>query len=79
MKLEIRYYGMLTEASGKEFEEIDLGGLPTSGELQRHLLQNYPDFAGVPLVFFTGNKKMNEETELKDGMTIDCMPPFSGG
>lgn len=79
MKIKLQYYGMLTEATGCDQEEIELDDINSVVLLKQYLEEQYPLFATIPIVLFVENKKLLESEQIYDGMMIDCMPPFSGG
>jgi molybdopterin converting factor small subunit len=76
---ELRYYGILTDFSGREAEQITLTDEATFAELRHLLAKKYPGFNQYPFVFFQQAKKCAPESKLIPGEVIDCMPPFSGG
>ena len=79
MKVKLNYFGMLTESAGCTEEKIEVADGISTRRLQNLLTRRYPSFAGIPVVLFAENKKLPEDTLLKDGQEIDCLPPFSGG
>jgi molybdopterin converting factor small subunit len=79
MRVRLNYYGMLTESTGCREEEIEITDTISASGLLELLTDRYPEFIGIPVALFAENKRIPENRPLRDGVTIDCMPPFSGG
>lgn len=79
MKITIHYYGRLIESAGREKEDIVLSTGNTLAVLERVLSERYPDFSNIPLTFFSNSRICETNFPLNEGMSIECMPPFSGG
>jgi len=79
MHFILRYYGKLTAIAGCEQEEITLKNCHHAKELEKYLVDRYPAISTIPVLLAANNQLLRDFDEIKEGLIIDCMPPFSGG
>ena len=77
MKIELHYYGRLTEITEKNSEIIECDALIVL-DLKNILGQRYPKLKGITFNLAAKNTFLKEEETIPDGI-IDVFPPFSGG
>ncbi len=78
MGLNIKYLGMLAEASGKEQETIELSDVSITA-LKVMLQEKYPKFVTMNFKVAVNHSLVEEVTVLKDGDEVALLPPFAGG
>lgn len=78
-KLNIRYYGLLTDITKNENELIEVNRSYYLSSLLSDLYERYPDFKNHSIAFFGDGNKLHNKEEISSYAEIDCMPPFSGG
>jgi molybdopterin converting factor small subunit len=73
--IRIRYFGQCEEAAGlrEEMREV----LPTTEELRKQLIRDYPDLDKLSWQFAI-NQKLGVE-QISDGDEVALLPPFAGG
>jgi len=79
MKLEIKYYGVVAEITGKGNECFENKALTTTEELEQHLLKKYPKLVDVNFKLAINQQLTDEKATIKDGDEIALLPPFAGG
>lgn len=77
MKIELHYYGRLTEITEKNSETIECDAL-TVFDLKNILGQRYPMLKGITYNLAANNTLLKEDETIQEG-SIDVFPPFSGG
>tara|TARA_B100000795_G_C22394701_1_gene284737 strand:- start:256 stop:492 length:237 start_codon:yes stop_codon:yes gene_type:complete len=78
MTLNIKYFGMTAEASGKEEEEL-LSHYSSIQELKDDLLVKYPNLEKVNFNIAVNHTMINGNYDLIGNEEIALLPPFSGG
>ena len=77
MKIKLRYYGQLQEATGKK-EEILTEVFETVGSFRKFLVNRYPELNHINFKIAQDNKIVLDSSQF-NGYLIDLLPPFSGG
>jgi molybdopterin synthase sulfur carrier subunit len=82
MAITVRYFARLRDAVGRREDVLD-ADVGTAEALARTLAQRSPDAADAlthPSVRFAVNGVVaGRDAAVKDGDTVDLLPPFSGG
>ncbi len=62
-------------------DRIECADLPTVGDLRRHLIQVYPNLAGLlaKSAFAVNDEFANDATEILASAEVALLPPVSGG
>jgi len=78
MKLTLRYFGMIAEATGKTEEVLNVSDQINLYDLKDQQIKKYKiqDPEAVQLAV---NQDLNTSTALKEGDEIAFLPPFAGG
>ena len=77
MKLTIKYFGLLTEVTHCNEEQIDFSGTQVS-ELLDSIYSKYPKLKETDFQIAQNNTITNDETEISSA-EIALLPPFAGG
>ncbi len=77
MQVEVKYFGMLAEISGCNFEQLEVSSPEIAG-LKEVLLNKYPDFVNKDFRI-AQNQELVSDTALLTGKEIAVLPPFAGG
>lgn len=80
--MRIRFYGKLAEQLGSEVDLTPPPGTDTVRKLRQVLAATYPDVSvdlnGRSLVCI-GDQMVSDQQALSDDLTIEFLPPLSGG
>jgi molybdopterin converting factor small subunit len=79
MKLEIKYYGVVAEITGKSSECYENKASIATDRLEQYLFKKYPKLENVNFNLALNQQIVNEKTPLKEGDEIALLPPFAGG
>lgn len=78
MKVNVKYFGMIAEATGRGEEVIEISEGIRARDLKSLQVHQYgiqdPDSIQLAV-----NQELNKEVELKDGDEVAFLPPFAGG
>lgn len=77
MKLEIHYYGLLTEICGTARAEMEVEAQSIS-DLRKHLETRYPGLKAVTYQF-AQHEALSSDSDPITANQIALLPPFSGG
>lgn len=77
MEVNIKYFGMLAEITGCSSEKVE-GEIDTVADLQKVLLDKYPDFKNKDFRIAQHQELVALKTKLT-GQEIAVLPPFAGG
>lgn len=77
MQIDIKYFGMLAEITGCNSEKVE-SEIQTVADLQKVLLEKYPDFKNKDFRIAQNQELVALETKLT-GQEIAVLPPFAGG
>jgi molybdopterin synthase sulfur carrier subunit len=77
MQLNIKYFGLLTEATNCKEETITFSKLSVS-ELLDTLFENHPNLKGKDFQVAQNQEIVSKNTSVSEG-EIALLPPFSGG
>lgn len=77
MKIELHYYGTLTEITGKNSEVLECDAV-TVYDIRNTLAQQYPKLKNSTYNLAANNSLLKENETIQEGK-IDVFPPFSGG
>ena len=78
MKLTIKYFGLVAEATNKFEEVMELNGELTARELKERCL-NGLSIRDKDSVQIAVNQNLDDKITLKDGDEVALLPPFAGG
>ncbi|NMM48301.1 MoaD/ThiS family protein [Marinigracilibium pacificum] len=78
MKLKLKYFGMIAEATGMNEETIDVSDDFTASELKYHLIKQY-DLTDPASIQIAVNKSLETDIRLNEGDEVAILPPFAGG
>jgi molybdopterin converting factor subunit 1 len=78
MKINIKYFGMIAETTGKNEEILDVDEGMSTVELKDRQIKTY-QIADPESVQLAVNHNLNTEVELKEGDEVAFLPPFAGG
>ncbi len=77
MKLEINYYGILSEITGQTKEILEIEN-PTHSLLLITLHERYPQLKTTPFKVAVENQIIDDDAPITNH-NIALLPPFSGG
>jgi len=77
MKLEIKYYGILSDITGQTQEKLEIEN-PTYSHLLASLYDRYPSLEDTPFKIAVENQIINNDDPITNH-NIALLPPFSGG
>ncbi len=77
MKIEVNYFGMLAEVTGRASEHLEISKISVA-ELKQSLFEKYPDLQQKDFRIAQNQELVSDET-LLTGQEIAVLPPFSGG
>lgn len=78
MRINIKYFGMIAETTGKNEEILNVNEGMSTGELKDRQIKTY-QIADPESVQLAVNQNLNTEVELKVGDEVAFLPPFAGG
>lgn len=81
MRIRIKYFSALRDATGKALEELEVREGFTIADLQEWLFSTYPKaaFFRDDVMFLVNGRVATETYALRDGDEVAIMPPVSGG
>ena len=77
MKIEVRYFGMLTDYTGRQTDQVE-GDFETIEDLLNELSVRYPDLSTSEFRVAQAMSFVDPRDKLT-GSEIALLPPFSGG
>jgi len=77
MKIEILFFGQLTDKTGCSSMQLDNPG--TTGQLKEQLFHQFPELKNSKFTIAINNRLIIEDQIILENSTIAFMPPFSGG
>lgn len=77
MKIEILFFGQLTDKTGCSHMQLDNPG--TIGQLKEQLFHQFPELKNAKFTIAINNRLIIEDQIILENSTIAFMPPFSGG
>ncbi len=77
MKVKILFFGILSEAVGKQ--EMILNDISDSETLQNHLVSLIPGLKDYTFRLAINQEFIDSNCTLKEGDIVAVMPPFAGG
>jgi len=78
MKIEVLFFGVLSEITGKQALSLDENAADTN-ELNDKLRGEYPEIKTVTYRIAVNHEIIDSNTKLNDGDEVAFMPPFAGG
>ncbi|MGB0402825.1 MAG: MoaD/ThiS family protein [Salibacteraceae bacterium] len=79
MKLEIKYFGQVVEATNKEFETREIPASTSVTGLKHALESFYPKLEKVTYSIAVNQSMVNDEWVIENDCEIAVLPPFAGG
>lgn len=80
VEVNIKYFGMLTDSTGKTSEQISIKDNCTIGELDIQLKSKYNKLNGCKYQIAMNNQFITDTNiPLSTGVQVSLLPPFSGG
>lgn len=77
MKIEILFFGQLTDKTGCSHMQLDNPG--TIGQLREQLFLKFPQLKTASFTIALNNQLVLEDQIISENSIIAFMPPFSGG
>lgn len=78
MILNLKYFGMIAEATSKENEVVNFDK-STTNDLIDVLVKEYPNIKNLNYKIAVNQSIVNDNYELKENDEIAILPPFAGG
>lgn len=78
MKVTVKYFGLVAEATEKPEEVLEFNGPLTALELKAQCLNGLA-IADKDSVQIAVNQNLDDQITLKDGDEVALLPPFAGG
>lgn len=79
MKLEIKYFGQVAEATNKELETREIPASTSVLGLKHALESFYPELEKITYSIAVNQSMVNDEWVLETDCEIAVLPPFAGG
>ncbi len=79
MNVRIHFFGMIGEAVKSSHEVIDNYEGRTIGDLEDHLLNQYPQLNNFTYQIALDRKIANRDVALQSENEVAILPPFAGG
>lgn len=81
MKVTVRYHAILREETGRAEEPFELPSGSGVKDVLAHFFAAYPELGGLEksLKVAVNDEFAQPGDALKDGDTVDLLPPFGGG
>lgn len=79
MKIEIKYFGLLAEAIGKQQEVLVLDKTASLQDLKKVLLATYPLLKSKQFKVAINQCLIDEDCTLSEQDEVALLPPFAGG
>lgn len=77
MKLNIKYFGMVAEATGTSEETLEVSS-QTVNELMQEMERKYPKLKAVEYRIAQSEQLLTQQSPLSESETA-LLPPFAGG
>ena len=78
MRLEVKYFGMITEWASTEEESIEVDGTSVA-DLKYALVKRIPQLKDISYQIALNQKLVNSEALINDADVVAVLPPFAGG
>lgn len=78
MILNLKYFGMIAEATSKENEVVNFDK-STTNDLIDELVKEYPNIKNLNYKIAVNQSIVADNYELKENDEIAILPPFAGG
>ena len=75
----IKYFGLITEKTGKTEEKFNFEWSKTLHEIQNELIEKYPSLKHIQYTIAYNQIIRTTNCMVEQDSEIDLMPPFSGG
>lgn len=79
MKINIKYFGMIGEITGKENEVLELSNGANATKVLEQLRAKYSKLSVIPCNLAVNKAISTGNQPLKDNDEIALLPPFAGG
>ncbi len=79
MKINLKYFGLVSEIAKTNEEFLDIGKQASSEDLSRLLEEKYNNLYEVDYRMAINKTLINKSVELAENDTVAILPPFSGG
>ena len=77
--LDIHYFGMVAEETGKEREELQIEIGTTANELKALLNEHYPGLLRFPYRIAVNQNLVDDSYAIRTSSEIALLPAFAGG
>ncbi len=77
--IRVQLFAAFAEFAGSRELKREYHAGITCQALWEQLLQDFPRFAGIPVLFAIGSEYVSSDSELRDGDSVLLFPPLSGG
>ncbi len=79
MTINVDYYGMLKDHSGRRSETMEISQCSVR-EFKKSIVEKYPGMSNIPFQIAVDSRLTNsDQLEIRDGERISLLPPFAGG
>lgn len=78
MRLKVRYFGMITEWAGTDYEDVEIVGNKVE-ELRSALVRSIPQLATITFQIAVNQSIVSSEIALNENDEVAILPPFAGG
>lgn len=79
MKINIKYFGIISEICGRTDEELIIEDAMTTEGLSKILIEKYPEIKNIKFQFAINLSKCDMHTQIIAEDQIALLPQFSGG
>lgn len=79
MLVTVKYFGLITEITQTEEEQIEIKNMNVVFDLNVYLLKKYPKLKEVTFNIAQNQSIVTFKSKLNNGDIIALLPPFAGG
>lgn len=77
MKITVLFFGNLLQLANTS--KLVLHNVNDTQTANNELIKKFPEFKNSKYILALNQQLVKENTELKDGDELACLPPFAGG
>lgn len=79
MKIQVQYYGLIAEITGRTHENWIMNLNSSIVEIQHNITTKYPDLKKQSYVIALNDQLVNDKQIVQNEDIIALLPPFAGG
>jgi sulfur-carrier protein len=79
MKVNVKYFGMIADLTGKGSENLEIAGQGRSLDMRAMLLAKYPGLANMSWKLAVDQEIVEGSCDVHESSEIVLLPPFAGG